>query len=138
MVSNVVPPVYVHPQIPPLGCSTTSCSAVAGDARWRQSRPSKSMDKLPNSRRHKRSSGDNPTQSDQTGDVPACTQSRTMLSLRDEAIKSGSESGGVSHRWPHPGGWQPPMFRPITLEVSLYPLNPPLPTQRKVGLPDPM
>ena len=100
------------------------------------------MYKLPNWRRHERSPGDNPVQSDQIEGELARTQSRTIvrvLSIRDEAIKSGSESGRgkspvASSRW-----IAATHVSRITQEVGLNPLNPPLQQlmQRKFVPPDP-
>ena len=58
--------------------------------------------------------------SDQVGDIPTRTQSRTtvrVLSAIDEVIKSGSESGGVKSPVTSPG-------------AGLYPWNHPSQTRR--------
>ena len=77
--------------------NTTNCNAVDGGALRRHIRLSESIDKFPNCRCHKRSSGDRPQQSDHDGGEPVHTNSRTVikvLSMQDVVIKSGSEPDG--------------------------------------------
>ena len=76
---------------------TTNCDVVDGGARRRHGRPSESIDKFPNCSYQDRNSRDSPAQSDQDGAESDWTHTRrvvNVLSSRDAAIKSGSDSAG--------------------------------------------